>query len=301
MVNKIGNIAVLCDWCRGPYQEKLFSGILAAADKYDKKCFFFAGRKLKAPDSEDLYQNRIYQLIRPDDYEGIILTGLLADYCTQKEFLDFAISYNSCSLVSVEYKLPGYSAVLCDDKSSIAGLVAHLVSDHHYHHFIVVTGPRDNYCSRNRLSLIKKQLEKHTILLEPASILEGDYSYISGRSAAKKLLHKLKKGFHKKIDVIMAFNDLMAAGIIDELGENKIRVPQDVAVTGFDNLDDASTNVPGITTIDQPIYDLGYFALQSLATDKAPENQDIFLKSKLIIRGSCGCPEQGSNKSLVEQ
>jgi LacI family transcriptional regulator len=93
-------------------------------------------------------------------------------------------------------------------------------------------------------------------------------------------------------DAIFAASDTMARGILRALSSAGIRVPDDIALIGFDNLAESATTQPPLSTVEQPITDYGREAVRMLIArienpDRAPEQ--IFLPTRLVRRRSCGC------------
>jgi LacI family transcriptional regulator len=91
--------------------------------------------------------------------------------------------------------------------------------------------------------------------------------------------------------VIIAANDLAAFGAISALSRLGLRVPEDVSVVGFDDIAFASVFLPSLTTIAQPVYDLGREALR-LATTRSPEageaGEVVTLEGRFVARNSTG-------------
>jgi LacI family transcriptional regulator len=93
--------------------------------------------------------------------------------------------------------------------------------------------------------------------------------------------------------VIMCANDQTAIGVLYALAEHGIRVPDDVAVTGFDDIPVARHLRPRLTTVRQPIQQLGATAfemLYALISGDHPAEREIVLPTTVVRRGSCGCP-----------
>ena len=100
-------------------------------------------------------------------------------------------------------------------------------------------------------------------------------------------------GLPRPPTAIMAPNDMAAIGAITKLKELKRRVPEDVAVTGFDNIDIAEWYDPALTTVDQPHYQMGQRAMQELLKrlERPGEPADVVaFETTLIIRRSSGGP-----------
>lgn len=143
-----------------------------------------------------------------------------------------------------------------------------------------LSGPREHGNLARRCKGFIKACESAEPAVTPA-ILYGDQSYEGGFESAKKLLNR-----HAGLTAIFAANDIMAFGALRALMEMGLKVPDDVSVIGFDDLELASVITPPLTTIRQPKYEMGQAAAQILLScSKVPE-QRVFGVS-LIERQSC--------------
>jgi len=149
-----------------------------------------------------------------------------------------------------------------------------------------ISGPKNVILSQDRLKGYKKALSDHNIKIDGDLINEGDFGYKSGYKNMSKLL-KLDKA----PTAVFADSDQMAIGAIKAIKSHGLKVPDDFAVVGFDNIEIASIYEPSLTTVCQPMYEIGVKAMQLLLDileKKELENIKIKLESKLIIRDSCG-------------
>jgi LacI family repressor for deo operon, udp, cdd, tsx, nupC, and nupG len=149
-----------------------------------------------------------------------------------------------------------------------------------------ISGPKNVILSQDRLKGYKKALSDHNIKIDGDLINEGDFGYKSGYKNMSKLL-KLDKA----PTAVFADSDQMAIGAIKAIKSHGLKVPDDFAVVGFDNIEIASIYEPSLTTVCQPMYEIGVKAMQLLLDileKKERENIKIKLESKLIIRDSCG-------------
>jgi Periplasmic binding protein-like domain len=94
-----------------------------------------------------------------------------------------------------------------------------------------------------------------------------------------------------ELDAVVAANDYMAFGVIDELSRRRCRVPEQVAVVGFDDMPRARVHQPGLTTVRQPIEQLGHDAVQAVLEQIAGRavEDTLELGTELVLRRSCGC------------
>ena len=95
----------------------------------------------------------------------------------------------------------------------------------------------------------------------------------------------------KSFTALVAFNDISAMGAIRALQDNNLRVPEDVSVIGFDNIRAAAYTLPRLTTISQPLAEIGRIATQTLLNrihGTAETRDDIIVEPELVVRESTG-------------
>jgi DNA-binding LacI/PurR family transcriptional regulator len=147
---------------------------------------------------------------------------------------------------------------------------------------LVLTGDLKLQSGRDRLEGYKRALFSAGYKFRKEMIFEGDYTSATARELINKAL-KMKIAF----DGVFAANDLSAISAIEVLKNHGIKVPDEVKIVGFDDLPIAVSNNPSITTIRQPIRELGSeVALSLLATLNGEEVADKLLDVELIIRES---------------
>jgi LacI family repressor for deo operon, udp, cdd, tsx, nupC, and nupG len=175
--------------------------------------------------------------------------------------------------------------VSIDNISSARKATEHLIGLGH-RRIAHLTGPMDVILSRDRLRGYYQALAQHDIDVDAALVQEGDFSYESGYNVTLKLL-----ALEKPPTAIFAANDAMAIGAIKAVRHRGGRVPEDVAVVGFDDIQMASIFEPGVTTIAQPMFDIGKQAMKlllQLIDGEEVERRQFVLPDQLVIRESCG-------------
>lgn len=140
---------------------------------------------------------------------------------------------------------------------------------------------------RERMEGFKDALAKHNVPVKEEWIIEGGFEKKDGYKHAKKLL-----GMSNRPDFIFAFNDSVAWGVYEAANELNIRIPKDLGLIGFGNLEFGSLLSPSLTTIDMPIKEIAEKAMQILldrVEGRATQEKvhQVQLPAKLIVRESC--------------
>ena len=177
--------------------------------------------------------------------------------------------------------------VLADNVAGITELVAHLAGRHRYRRLCFVTGPPDAPDARERQAAFET-----AVLAIPGcvidQVLHGDFSEASGTEAARALLAR-----GPLPQAVVCANDQMAIGVLREFQREGVAVPADVALTGFDDVYPSRLVDPPLTTVSQPLRELGVRATQRLLArieDRSLAPQTSVLPTRVVIRASCGCP-----------
>jgi LacI family transcriptional regulator len=180
---------------------------------------------------------------------------------------------------------PGIDAVGAENTSSARALTAHLMA-HGRRRLLFLGAPhpcdvRDRY-DGFRLAHADRGLE--TPQPVPVSFEEAD-----GVRFAQRFL----AGDHEA-DGLVCANDELALAVLDRLTRAGVRVPDDLAITGWDDVMAARYVRPGLTTVRQPVRKIGELAatrLHERVTGLGPALEPVVLPTELVLRGSCGCPD----------
>ncbi len=148
-----------------------------------------------------------------------------------------------------------------------------------------ITGPLQTRSGLNRLKGYKLALKRNWIEHVDELVEEGDFRIKGGYQAMKKFLKLAEPP-----TAIFAANDLLALGAMQAIQKKNFSIPEDFSIVGFNDIELASFVYPPLTTIRQPMLEMGELAVKMLLRiiEKEEFNQrKIVLKSKLIIRESC--------------
>lgn len=176
-----------------------------------------------------------------------------------------------------------YYGVFCNEEKGIKEGIHYLYENKKRRKIFFVTGDMELEISKKRLNTFIKFARELGIYNEQL-VIEGDFSVKSGIKTTEIILNN-----NLDFDAIFYSNDLMAIGGIKTLLKRGISIPREVNVLGYDNIQISSLFEPEITTVAQPIYEMGEKSCNFLIDIIEGINivrRDIVLHSKLIIRNT---------------
>ena len=287
-------IAIIVNELTADYTQEIITSV---SDYYQNKDVKLIVSQVKLPITKDTdfdYQYwSLMSMLDNDEVDAyIILSAIFASYLSPDELKKHLKNFSKKKIISVSVPLDlknCYSTKLsCDD--SYDEIISHLVTEHNKTRIAFASAHKTGSVEAlERLEGYKKALEKNGLSYDDSLIFDGVFTYQSIYSDLQK---KLKTKEDVKFDAILAANDMMAFACIDYItGDLGMKVPEDVAVFGYDDILQAETAETSLSTINQQIYRQGQKAAE-LAL-KACENEDIPLvtemNTKVIYRKSCGC------------
>ena len=182
-------------------------------------------------------------------------------------------------------------SVLFENKSGAKKIVDHLIEAHGYRRIAFLRGPDSQEDSYWREQGYYESLEAHQIPIDPNLIGMGEFDEEAARIIVKNWM-KEKIEF----DAIFAGDDESAIGAILAIHDMGKRVPHDIAVVGFDDAYLTHARIPPLTTVHNPIEEMGWKAMQQLVQliQTGIADMKTLLPTELIIRHSCGCKDDTS-------
>lgn len=168
------------------------------------------------------------------------------------------------------------SSISVDEVASSRTMAAHLRAQGH-ERIGIITGPDDTPGGRYRLVGFREELGD---AFDPELVEVGDYSFESGQAAMTRMLEH-------RVDAVFAANDRMASGAITAVRRAGLRVPEDIAIAGFDDSGLAATHEPAITTIHQPWEQISaQMVAVLLETIAGAPPRSVVLDTELVVRDS---------------
>lgn len=288
-------IAVILPVIASSFFPSVLAGIEAAADEN--------GYQLLYCDSNSSFQKecRMVEMLKKHTLAGIIVDSL----CPKEEEQAYLnnlralfVKTKGIPIVFLERKIedPDFYSIGADDYGNAYLAVRHLI-DTGRRQLAHIAGPSSYTSSGCRLEGYMQALIDYKIPYIPNLVEDGNFTPLSGYVAMKKIL---ARGL--PFDGLFAANDQMAIGAIKALKESGRHVPGDVAVVGIDNISHASMVEPGLTTINVPIYAMGFQAAELIVCTRErcipPEARHIPLEASLVVRKST-VPSASSEWDLV--
>jgi len=230
---------------------------------------------------------RIFHLALHAKFDGIlILSNNIASY-NRIEALMEQIKSRKIPCISLEQNVPDFHFMGTNNYAAMSELVEHLIVDHGCHVMNYVGGFRDHIENRERKKAFVDVLTGHGICVEPERIRDYYFSRESGERAFRDFY---EMGIALP-DAVVCANDDMAIGYIRMAEQYGYRVPDDVLVTGFDNLSQAYCNIPPISSVGRSKESLGRQAVEQLLGMMEGREYPcvVYVKSCLSPNLSCGC------------
>ncbi len=224
------------------------------------------------------------RMLRSRKVDGVIFAVSMAS----KSRLN-ALADDGIAVVLVDRDLgDSYDIVKTDNIAGAMLATNHLIGLGHTR-IAFISGPMPLATSQERLRGYCDALACKGIPFDEGLVAEGDFRMESGRRAMQALLANSRFGSDAGFTAVFAANDVMAVGAMTALEEEGLRVPADMAVIGYDDINIASVMRPRLSTIAQPKYEMGWIAAQTvtrrMAEPDGPRLEEL-LQPVLVVRDS---------------
>lgn len=183
-----------------------------------------------------------------------------------------------------------------DNRGGARQVTTHLVEVHGYRELAFVGGPAGSPDSAERFAGFREVLKSVGIQPPVSPDAEGDFTEEGGAEAMRRLLLS-----GRRIRAVVFGNDEMAIGALRTLRRARVRVPGDVALTGFDDIASSRRINPSLTTVRQPMRELGERSVGMLLTrlsNPSISQQVMILPTAAVTRRSCGCRSIDSTRTV---
>lgn len=255
-------VGLLIDLLEDEYQNQILMGVEAAAREHDVSLICFVGGTLEANDrfAFGRHRNFIYELARSKSIDGLIVSaGSLGNAIGRERLADYCRRFKDQALCTFAVPLPGIPCVSVDNSSGMRAAVESLVCERELRRVALIRGPIENPEAHQRYEIYCEVLRNNAVPVDERLVVFGDFTIHSGARATRQLL-----SLQERPQAIVASNDPMALGALQEILATGLRVPEDIALVGFDDISEARFAAVPLSTVRQPIRRVGREALEKL-------------------------------------
>ncbi len=221
-------------------------------------------------------------MLKENRVDGFIIRG---PAIKPKFILDLKNTGLPVVLFGNELQQTEIDCVVCQNRKGVYSITKHLI-EHGHKKILLLTGPEGWYTNNERMAGYIDALEEAG--LTSRIVHMPDTTIDTGKDFFRSAI----KGKYRDITAVVAVNDATAIGVLDEARQLGMKVPDDIAVVGFDDIAWASLSYPPLTTVHSFLEEMGRITISRILD--LIENPDLhpakfIVATKLVIRKSCGC------------
>ncbi|MCR5235115.1 MAG: GGDEF domain-containing protein [Lachnospiraceae bacterium] len=304
--DRVYHVGVMLGNIHTQHPKELVEGIYDAARSENVNVTLFLGaqgnafdfwKQSNASDSMSYhYQfNALYDYALISKLDVLIISyGTLCIYFEQDDKEEFISKFRGVPLIILEeYEENSPDTyIMSDNYGSMKNIMEHLIEHHGYKKILHISGPKNNADATDRRRAYIDSMRVHGLPVDDSMIEYGDYS-----TNVDSLVHRILDN-NPDAEAIVSANDEMAISIYRVCKQRGLVVGKDIAVTGYDDMEQAQRMDPPLTTADQNGLDMGYKAFKlAIQICKEHKSKKILLPAHFKKRGSCGCAYYGTGGS----
>ncbi len=278
---------------RDAYTTVTWSGVMDVARERDVNVLNLVGSRLSSPIAHEAPAQVMFDLVDPAMLDGLVVfSEMLYHFVSVPELKQFLNRYSTVPMTSIGV-VEGIPSVMLDLELGMRRMMDHLIEVHGYQRLAYLSGPAGEQTAEALYRGYQQALTVHGIPFDPNLVTPHlpSWGLTVGAEGARILIDErgLRPGLD--FDCIVGCADWEILQVVDMLQSRGVRVPYDVAVTGFNNLEPARLASPSLTTVDRQIAELSRRATEMLLDilDGRAVPQKELLPPELMVRRSCGC------------
>ena len=289
-------IALLVGHVEENFQSSFIEGFLKEVFGYDYDvCVFAMYNKYQETTAREIGESTIFSLINYELFDAfvILLDTIQTPGLVEQLEKKLKEQYNG-PVLCVDKKSDFFPSLMTEHYSAVKKIISHLIEVHGYTDIAYLTGKKWHDHSQERLRAFIDCMSEHGITVKENRIFYGDFWYTSGETMVEKMIQNNVE----MPRAIACANDCMAIGVAKALEANGYRIPEDVAVVGYDSMEEGRTSPKPLTSVPVPAYESGNRAavtIKSMMENTPVPSLDT--EVELFIGESCGC----GGESVVEE
>lgn len=294
-MNTRRRIGLLTAYPETTHVRRILEGVKTQCEKYDYDLFVFASSVHFSFPHENYVRGEanIFELANLDRLDGLILdsislTGAPEDKI-HRQVMERLARWKNLPMCTLELATGDIPLIANQNEEAIREQARHIIEKHGRRKICVLTGQQGNEIAEARLALYLDEICRHGLEVLPEHIVYGDFYYFSGDALARRIAgHEIPCP-----DAVICASDYMAIGLTDRLVKMGVRVPEDIAVIGFDSSDEGAVNKTTISSFEPANVEMGAGAVDFLRSRMEPEAPLSPLRRSISARfhtgASCGC------------
>ena len=233
-----------------------------------------------------IYEHDLTDSIDFEQFDGIVFDGEGFTIGDTRENVIKALRRATCPIVSISSEVEGFINIQFEDAMGIRMLVEHFIDVHHFTKIGFMSGYLAHHDARVRLDEFRKVMKERGLPEDGAGIFEGDFWFGKGEAAADYFL-----SLPERPEAIVCANDYMAISLCAAFRKRGMKLPDDMAVSGYDGTLEGKMHFPRLTSATRERMDIARKTLQMLIDlcDKGESDMDMHIYPVPIYEQSCGC------------
>ncbi len=250
--------------------------------------------------AKDKSEYIIFDLADFSRFDGVLVQANQIVLKRIREELGARIAESGIPAVSIGCPMEGCTMIHFDNRAAQHDMTEHVIQEHHARRLVYITGNRSE-CpeAEERLDGFLDACRENDIPEDQIQVIEGTWRTTDGEKIARRWIAEGRS----MPDAFISANDEMAMGLMEELKQHGVRIPEDVIVTGFDNLSSAQLTSPRLSTAWGDNQQQNYDAMELLIRiiDGGKPEEDVTVDHSIICSESCGCHEKNHIEEVREQ
>ena len=276
----------------GSFQSSLCQGIIDKATEFGYITEIFSSTDGEDVGSYSLGESSILRIPNYDEFSGICFASGTYLLPSLKEHIAKTLQQKcACPIIEITQADAAFPHIVLDNDKAAAQLTEHMIAAHHHKRICYLGNSLEKQFSEKRLQYYRDTLQKHRLPVQDPDYYCCDYTPDAIDAALDFFLQT-----EPRPDSIICYNDRMAITLMEALYRRGLRVPEDIAVAGFDHLEIGQNVTPTLTTVTFPIYEMGQKTMELLldAIKKLPIPDSTVITAEPLYHGSCGCAKKKS-------
>lgn len=290
--NKLKTIAVFTSELQSGYQKSICHYISVYAKKMNYNVAIFNWNNPYGQQASYL-KGEVEILDLPDyrQFDGIIyLKDTFGDAAIEKVLEEHLKNEFKGPCVAIRTEAEGCYNVIIDGAAGISSMVRHFITEHRCRKIAYMSGTKDRPDAQSRLDAYKSVMDEYGLTYDESYIFHGNFWKDKAAEAADYFINS-PLGLP---EAIVCANDFMAVSLMQELIGRGYMIPEEIRISGFDNINEGIESVPSLSTIDMPIEDMAAEGVKII--DNVLNNREQKLVTVVgavpIYRDTCGCGDR---------